>query len=200
MFRPLAPVLVIGAALLAGCSGGKVVREPVGARASDYVPTDRIRVMLPAPGLVDEATGRIVSARVIQVLQQTHGDVGLIDTADQSAALAEARAAKAAFLVSPVILEWTDTHAPPLTVDRVKLRLDLLDCNAGEVVSAVTFDNVSPVLSVIDARPEALLDDSFNRAVTMLMTTGSPRAGTFRQPGPDALEHVAIDEQKYPRQ
>ena len=133
-------------------------------------------------------------------MQQTHGDVALIASSDQNAALADARAAKASLLVSPVILEWVDAHAPPLTADRVKLRLDLRDVNAGEVVSAVMFQNQSSVFAVVDTRPEALLDGSFDRAVTMLMTTGSPGEGTVRQPGPTALEHVPVDEQKFPRQ
>jgi hypothetical protein len=155
--------------------------------------------MLPQ-GAGGEEAGRIVSARIIQVLQQTHGDVALVPTADDKEALAAARQAKATFLVSPTILEWTDSHAPPLTADRVKLRLDLQDPTAGEVISAVTFENASPLLAVTDTRPEALLDDSFDRAVTLLITTGSPGQGTVRQPGPDALEHVPVDEQKFPRQ
>ena len=200
MLRPLAGGLVLCVGLVSACGGGKITREPIAATAAGYVPADRIRVMLAPPGATDEESARIVSARIVQALQQTHGDVALIASSDQSAALAEARAAKASFLVSPVILEWTDSHAPPLTVDRIKLRLDLRDVQSGEVVSAVMFENQSSLFAVLDTRPEALLDGSFDRAVTMLMTTGSPGAGTVRQPGPTALEHVPVNEQKYPRQ
>lgn len=175
MSRPLAGVflLLLGAVWLAAC-GAKITREPIGARAGDYVPTDRIRVMLAPLGPVDEATARIISARIVQALQQTHGDVALIASSDRSAALAEARAANATFLVSPSVLEWTDGAAPPFTVDRVKVRLDLLDTRAGEVVSAVMFENQTS-FAVIDTRPDALLDRSFDSAVTTLMTPGSPR-------------------------
>lgn len=199
MSRPPAGVLLLGI-VLSACSGAKVSREPIAARAIDYEPVDRIRVMLAPPGVADEESARIVSARVIQVLQQTHGDVALIASSDQNAALAEARAAKASFLVCPVILDWKDSHSPPLTADHVKIRLDLRDVPSGDVVSAVTFENESSLFDVIDTRPEALLDRSFDRAVTMLMTTGSPGQGTVREPGPTALEHVPVDEQKYPRQ
>ena len=199
MSRALVTVVVATVTLLAGCSGGTIQRHSVAARATDYSPADRIRVMLPL-GVGGEEAGRIVSARIIQVLQQTHGDVALVPTSDDKEALAAARQAKAAYLVSPTILEWTDSHAPPLTADRVKLRMDLQDPADGEVISAVTFENASSLLAVTDTTPQALLDDSFDRAVTLLITTGSPGQGTVRQPGPDVLEHVPVDEQKFPRQ
>src|SRR4051812_35919196 len=101
MSRPLAGGLLVSVVLLAACGGGKVTRQPIGSVANDYVPSDRIRVMLAPPGVADEESARIVSARVVQALQQTHGDVALIATTDQNAALAEARGAKASFLVSP---------------------------------------------------------------------------------------------------
>jgi len=137
---------------------------------------------------------------VIQVLQQTHGDGALVPTTNTQEALAATRAAQAKFLVSPTILIWTDTHSPPVTADRVRVRLDLLDPNAGEVVSSVTFENTSSLLSVTDTRPDALLDQSFDRSVTMLITTGMPGQGTIREPGPTTLEHVPVDQQKFPRQ
>ncbi len=197
MSRPLGALLLC-AALSSAC-GAKVAREPIGTRATDSVPTDRIRVMLAPPGVTDEESARIVSSRIVQGLQQAHGDVGLIATTDQRAAMDEARAAQAS-LVSPVILEWTDSHAPPLTADHVKIRLELRDPQSGEVVSAVMFENQSSLFVVVDTRPEALLDGSFDRAVTMLMATGSPGQRSVRQPGPTALEHVPVNEQKYPRQ
>jgi len=198
MSRPLGPLLVC-AALLSAC-GAKVTREPIGAGASDYVPTGGIRVMLAPPGVADEQGVRAVSDRIVLALQQTHGDVALVDTSDQRAAMDEARAAKASLLVSPVVLVWIDGHAPPLTADHVKLRLELLDAQSGKVVSAVMFENQSSFLVVFDTPPQTLLDGSFDRAVTMLMTTGSPGESSVRQPGPTALEHVPVNEQKYPRQ
>ena len=201
MSRPLAAAsLALLLPFAAGCGRGTIAAQRGPAHASDYSPTDRIRVMLAPAGSTGEAAPRLVSARVVLVLQQTHADVALLPTADDKEALAAAHEAKAAFLVSPTILEWTDTHAPPLTADRVKVRLELRDPNAGEVLSAVTFENTSSLLSVSDTQPDALLDDSFDRAVTMLVTTGSPGQGTVRQPGPNALEHIPVDEQKFPRQ
>lgn len=199
MSRPLAALCVGAVALTGGCGRSAMSAQPMRA-ATEGTPADRIRVMLPTTGAGSEAAGRIVSARVVEVLQQTHGDVALLSTADEQAALAAARAAKAAFLVSPVILEWTDTHTPPLTVDRVRVRLDLKDPVAGETISTVTFENASSLFSVIDTRPEALLDSSFDRAVTMLIATGASGQGTVRQPGPNVLEHIPVDEQKFPRQ
>jgi hypothetical protein len=186
-------------ALLAGC-GATVSMEPGSVRATDYSPADRIRVMLAPPGVAGEAAARAISARIIEVLQQTHGDVGLLPTANQQEALAEARKARAVFLISPTVLEWTDSHSPPLTADHVKVRVDLLDPNAGDVVSSMTFANSSPLLEVSDTGPDALLDRSFDRAVTLLVTTGSTGRSLVRQPGPTQLEHVPVDQQKYPRQ
>jgi hypothetical protein len=199
MSRPLAALCLSIFVLGAGCGHSTVATRPTPARARDYSPADRIRVMLPQ-GTAGEDAGRIVSARIILVLQQTHADVALVPTTDDQQALAAAREAKATYLVSPTILEWTDSHAPPLTADRVKLRLDLQDPADGAVISAVNFDNTSSLLAVTDTTPQALLDDSFDRAVTLLITTGSPGQGTVRQPGPDVLEHVPVDEQKFPRQ
>lgn len=199
MVRAYAPFCLLVTGLLAGCGGGRFTTEQVGASASDYSPTDRIRVMLAAPGVADLPQTRVISARIVAVLQQTHGDAALIPTSNDAEALAAAREAKAAFLISPTILEWKDEHAPPLTADRVKLRLDLRDANTGEVVSAVTFENVSPFLSAVDSGPDALLDRTFERAVSVLVAT-APRATAPHQPGPDALEHVPVDQQKYPRQ
>lgn len=174
MSRPLAGVLLfLGAVSLAAC-GAKITREPVGAVANDYVPTDRLRVMLAPLGPVDEPTSRVISARIVQGLQQTHADVALIASSDRTAALAEARAANAPFLVSPTVLEWTDGTAPPFTVDRIKVRLDLLDTRAGEVVNAIVFENQTS-FTVFNEPPATLLDRSFDTAVTRLMTPGSPR-------------------------
>ena len=187
MSRPSTPTVLLTIALLAaGCSGGTITGPTSGARAGDYSPAERIRVMLAVPGPAGEAASRAVSQRVVAVLQQTHGDVGLIPTTNDQEALAAAREAKAAYLISPTIVEWTDGHAPPFTADHVKVRLDLRDPGTGDVVSTVTFANVSPFLTVFDSGPEVLLDPSFDRAVTLLVTTGSPGQGTARKPGPAA--------------
>lgn len=189
-----------GSSLLAGCGRGTITAAPIGARPADYSPADRLRVMLPATGSAGEAAGRIVSARVVEVLQQTHGDVALVPTADAGEGLAAAREAKAVFLIAPVIVEWTDSHAPPLTADRIAVRLELRDVAAGETVSAVTFENVSSLLAVVDTRPEALLDSGFDRAVTMLIATGTAPAPAAAERRPPPLDPGPMDERKYPRQ
>ena len=132
-----------------------------------------MRVMLAQPGPAGDVASREVSRRVVTVLQGTHGDVALIPTTNQQEALAEARAANAAYLVSPVIEEWSDGHAPPFTADHVKVRLDLLDPNGGEVVGSVTFSNVSSLFAVTDSSPEVLLDKTFDRAVLALVQDGA---------------------------
>ena len=201
MPRPLAALCVGAFALSVGCGRSTISAEPVRMGTRDASPADRIRVMLPLPsGQGGDAAGRIVSARVIEVLQQTHGDVALVTTADERDALAASRQANATFLIVPTILEWTDAHSPPLTADRVKVRLELKDPADGAAISAIRFENTSPLFAVVDTRPEALLDSSFDRAVNMLVATGSTGHGTLHQPGPNALEHVPVDEQKFPRQ
>lgn len=181
MARAYGSLFIVAAALLAaGCSGGKYTVQRSGANPNDYSPTDRIRVMLATPGMADEADTRAVSARIVSVLQQTHGDVALIPTANESEALDAARAANATFLITPTILEWSDTHAPPLTADHVKLKLDLRDPRTGEVLNSMTFENVSSLATAVDTRPDALLDQSFVNAVTALVATPAP-SGSARQ-------------------
>jgi hypothetical protein len=199
MSRSATPVLLCGLAVLAGCGGGPLLTSAAPPSTSHYSPSDVMRVMLSPPGTAGEAASRIVSARVVEVLQQTHADVALVPTWNEEEAIAAARKAKATFLVSPTILEWTDNHAPPLTADRVKVRLDLRDPGAGDVVSSLMFENTSSLLTVVDTPPEALLDSSFDRAVRVLITTGSGQE-IVRQPHPSILEHVPVDEQKFPRQ
>lgn len=201
MPRPLAALCIAAFALTAGCGRSTISVEPVHVEAREASPADRIRVMLPPPsGPGGEAAGRIVSARVIEVLQQTHGDVALVTITDERDALAASRQVNATFLVVPTILEWTDAHSPPLTADRVKVRLELKDPADGAAISAIQFENTSSLFAVVDTRPEALLDSSFDRAVNMLVATGSTSRATLHQPGPTALEHVPVDEQKFPRQ
>jgi hypothetical protein len=154
--------------------------------------------MLPAG---DETTGRIVSVRVVGVLRQTYGDVTLLPTADGTAALAAARATRAAYLVAPVIVEWTDGDAPPLIRDRIAVRLELREVAAGETVSAVTFENASAALAVGDSDPEALLDDGFERAVTMLIATGTaPESEPARARRRSSPDPESMDARKFPRQ
>jgi hypothetical protein len=169
--------IVLAVGLLAGCGGGRFTTQSSGAQASDYSPTDRIRVMLAAPGAADEAGTRAVSARIVAVLQQTHGDAALIATTNEADALAATRDAKATFLISPTILEWHDGHAPPLTADRIEVRMDLRDPSSGEVVNSVTFENVSSFAAAFDTTPDALLDHSFDRGVRALITTRSTGGG-----------------------
>jgi hypothetical protein len=195
----LAVAIAAAGGATAGCGRGTITPWTTGARAADYSPADRLRVMLPAGA--DQAAGQAVSARVVEVLQQTHADVAVVPTADPSAALAAARRDKATYLVAPVILEWADGHAPPLSADRVGVRLELRDVAANETVSAVTFENASSLIAVSDTPPEVLLDDNFDRAVTMLITTGTgPGAEPTRVRRPRSPDPESMDARKYPRQ
>ena len=198
MSRFAAPVALC-VLLLAACGGGPILTPITTTSPSRYSPSDVMRVMLSPPGDAGEAASRIVSARIVEVLQQTHGDVALLPTWNVEEAIAASRQAKAKYLISPTIVEWTDKHAPPLTADRVKVRLDLRDPNAGDVVSSLMFENTSSLLTAVDTPPEALLDSSFDRAVRVLITTGSGQ-DVAHQPGPRVLENVPVDEQKFPRQ
>jgi hypothetical protein len=181
MARAHGIAIILAAALLAGgCSGGKFTVLHSAANPNDYSPNARIRVMLAAPDKTDEAGTRVVSARIVSVLQQTHSDVALIPTANESEALDAARAANATFLITPTIIDWNDSHAPPLTADRVKLKLDLRDPRTGEVLNSVTFENISSLATAFDTTPDALLDQSFVNAVTALVATPAP-SGSARQ-------------------
>ena len=176
-----ARLLVVLLALLAACTGGRYTVQREGASATDYSPTDRVRVMLAKPGVADETAARTVSAKIVAALMTRHGDVALVPTSNDAEALEAARAAQATFLISPTILEWHDGHAPPFTADRIKVRMDLRDPNTGEVINTATFENVSSIYAGFDTQPDALLDATFDRAVAALITGGSTGRGVAQQ-------------------
>lgn len=164
---PRAALLMLLA--LAACGRGSFTVEPSGPTRADYSPAERIRVMLPPPGSQGDEGGRIVAGRIVQVLQQTHADVGLLATADRTAALAEARTANAVFLIAPTVTAWSEGHAPPFTADQLGVRLELLTVADGAVVNTATFTNTSSLFEVSDTPPSSLLDSRFDDAVRALI-------------------------------
>ena len=171
MSRRLVAVLAALASVgLAACGRGTITQEHIAPRATDSIPTQRLRIMLPPAGSQGEAASRIVAGRTVMVLQQTHGDVALIPTADKAEAIAAAREAKADFLVQPIVVTWIEGHAPPFTADHVTIRLELIHPKDGELLNVVVFDNSSSLWAVIDEPPDALLDKTFDRAVVLLLS------------------------------
>jgi hypothetical protein len=164
---PRAALLLLLA--LAACGRGSFTVEPSRPTRADYSPAERIRVMLPPAGSQGDEGGRIVAGRIVQVLQQTHADVGLLATADRTAALAEARTATAVFLIAPTVTAWSEGHAPPFTADQLGVRLELLAVADGAVVNTATFTNTSSVFEVSDTPPSSLLDSRFDDAVRALI-------------------------------
>jgi hypothetical protein len=161
----LLPILLL--ALAAAC-GGSFTVQPVSQRVDD-TPASRVRVMLPPAGNQGDEAGRVIAGRIVQVLQQTHADVQLIASSDRAAALAEARAAQAVFLVEPTVTEWVEGRAPPFTADQLGVRLDLIDVASGAVVVSATFANASSIFEVSDTPPTSLLDSRFDDAVRALL-------------------------------
>ncbi|MDX2171159.1 MAG: hypothetical protein SF182_29085 [Deltaproteobacteria bacterium] len=162
-------------ALLTACGRGSFTVDAVGPKKVDYAPTERLRVMLPPAGNQGDEGGRVVSGRIVQVLQQTHADVQLLPTADLTAALADARQAKADFIVQPSITAWSEGHAPPFTADQLGIRLQLVSVTSGEVVNAVDYSNESSLFTVSDAPPSSLLDATFDDAVRALIGSSQKR-------------------------
>lgn len=165
---PRAALLLLALAAVA-CGRGSYTVQPSGPTRVDYSPAERLRVMLPAAGGQGDESGRLVAGRVVQVLQQTHADVQLIASTDRAAALAEARAAKAVFLIQPEVTAWSEGHAPPFTADQIGVRLDLIDVASGAVVNTATFANSSSLFEVSDTPPSSLLDSRFDDAVRALI-------------------------------
>ncbi|MBX3024707.1 DUF4823 domain-containing protein [bacterium] len=157
----------------AACGRGSYTVQPNGPERVDYSPAERIRVMLPPAGSQGDEGGRIVSGRVVQVLQQTHADVQLIASSDRAAALADAAAAHAAYLIAPAVTLWVEGLAPPFTADQLGVRLELIDVATGTVVNTATYSNTSSVFTVSEAPPSSLLDARFDDAVRALI--GSAR-------------------------
>lgn len=172
MARAFLVALVVAAA---ACGRGSYEVQSSAAQGVTTSPNERLRVMLPAPGAQGEAPGREVAARIIAVLQQSYADVQLLPTADRTAALDSAGQAKAQLLIQPAITTWVNSPAPPFTVDKVGVRLDLLDVDDGAVLRTATFDNVSSLWSVSNAGPSALLDQQFDTAVRDLVGAPAPR-------------------------
>ena len=166
MSRLAALVLVLA---VAACGRGSYTVQPNGPARVDYSPTEHLRVMLPPPGSQGDEGGRIISGRVVQVLQQTHADVQLIASDQLTEALAEARTAKATYLIQPAVTQWSEGHAPPFTADQLGIRLDLIDVASGAVVNTATFSNSSSIVEVSDTPPTSLLDARFDDAVRALI-------------------------------
>ena len=163
-----AAVLLLALVALA-CGRGSYTIQPNGPERVDYSPAERLRVMLPPVGSQGEEGGRIIAGRIVQVLQQTHADVQLIASSDLGAALAEARTAKAAYLIEPTVTEWTEGLSPPFTADQLGVRLELVDVASGAVVNTATYTNTSSLFAVSDTPPSSLLDTRFDDAVRALI-------------------------------
>lgn len=153
--------------VLAACGRGSFTVQPAPQPVED-TPATRLRVMLPPAQPQGDEAGRVVAGRIVQVLQQTHADVQLIASNDRDAALAEARAAQAAYLVEPTVTAWAEGHAPPFTADQLGVRLELVDVASGAVRSTTTFTNASSIFEISDVPPSALLDARFDDAVRAL--------------------------------
>ena len=160
---------LFGLLALAACGRGSYSVDATGPARADYSPSEKLRVMLPPAGSQGDEGGRLIAGRIVQVLQQTHADVQLLPTADATAALADARAANAAFLVEPSITAWSEGHAPPFTADQLGVRLQLVNVASGAVVRSVTYDNESSLFTISDAPPQTLLDSRFDDAVRALV-------------------------------
>jgi hypothetical protein len=169
--RRVAVLLV--AVVAAACGRGSYTIHPNGPERVDYSPAERLRVMLPPPGPQDDEGGRVIAGRIVQVLQQTHAEVRLIASSDRGAALAEAAAAKAVYLIAPAVTLWSEGLAPPFTADQLGVRLELIDVATGQVVNTATFSNTSSIFTVSETPPYSLLDSRFDDAVRALI--GSAR-------------------------
>ncbi len=164
-----ASAVLLLALAVAACGRGSFTVQSNGPARVEYSPAERIRVMLPPAGSQGDEGGRVISGRVVQVLQQTHADVQLIASDKLDDALAEARTATAAYLIQPTVTAWSEGHAPPFTADQLGVRLDLVDVASGAVIDTATFSNSSSLFEVSDTPPTALLDARFDDAVRALI-------------------------------
>lgn len=162
-------VLLLIAVVAVACGRGSYTVQPEGPKRVDYSPAERLRVMLPPSGSQGDEGSRLVAGRIVQVLQQTHADVQLIASSDRAAALKDAAAANAVYLIAPTVTLWSEGLAPPFTADQLAIRMELLAVPAGTVVDAATFSNTSSVFAVSDAPPSSLLDTRFDDAVRALI-------------------------------
>jgi hypothetical protein len=167
-----AAVLLIAIVAVA-CGRGSYTIQPNGPERVDYSPAEKLRVMLPPAGSQGDEGGRLISGRIVQVLQQTHADVQLIASSDRTAALAEAKSAQAVYLIAPTVTLWSEGLAPPFTADQLGIRLELIDVASGAVVNTAEYSNTSSVFTVSDTPPSSLLDTRFDDAVRALI--GSAR-------------------------
>lgn len=178
MWRKAAFLLTAGLIIVAGCARSKVVVAPGALRPVTYSPADRVRVMQARDGIYGtteyQGSGRTISARVIEALQRTHGEVRLLAVSDRDQAIVTSRASAVKYLVVPTILHWQDRANWAGVPDEVRIRLELYDVPRDAVTSAVTFEAASPSFSLVEEAPEALLDRSFERAVLVLFQTAEP--------------------------
>jgi hypothetical protein len=167
-----AAVLLLALAAVA-CGRGSYTIQPNGPERVDYSPAEKVRVMLPPVGAQGDEGGRLIAGRIVQVLQQTHADVQLIASSERTAALADAAAAQARYLIAPTVTLWSEGLSPPFTADQLGVRIELVEVGTGTVVNTASYSNTSSVFTISDTPPSSLLDTRFDDAVRALI--GSAR-------------------------
>jgi hypothetical protein len=114
-------------------------------------------------------SGRIVAKRVLEAVRERFPLAQQFADGDEGAAARIAADQGVDLIVSPTILHWEDrATAWSGFRDKVRIEVRLLGVEPPELISDVTFESRNNSITLLDRRPEDLLDDDFDEAVSSL--------------------------------
>jgi hypothetical protein len=114
-------------------------------------------------------SGRIVAKRVLETVREEFPLAQLFADGEEGAAARLAADQGVALIVSPTILHWEDrATAWSGFRDKVRIEVRLLSVEPPGLISDVTFESRNNSITLLDRRPEDLLDDDFDEAVLSL--------------------------------
>jgi hypothetical protein len=160
----LAALLSCAYASIRPGTGGQVAGPEHAAQVGIAVPADGTFA-----GRICTGTGRFVAERTLTAVREKFPLAQLVEGDNERAALAGAKEQGVDFLVAPRILHWEDRNTPWSGIrDKVRVELRLLKTDPVELISSVRFESRSNSITLIDGKPEGLLDDDFDEAVLPL--------------------------------
>jgi len=116
-------------------------------------------------------SGQAVATRVLSILRSRLPLAQSLPGVDERVALEQARSKGIRYIVSPVILHWED-RATAWSGRRDKVRVEVRVVGvepAASLLGRTVFESRNNSITLLDRRPEDLLDDDFAHAVEDLI-------------------------------
>jgi hypothetical protein len=166
-------VPVVAAVLFLGCAYASTYPKAVGPH-KEIASSARLWVLTPSDGIYGTerypGSGQSVARLTLAAVRKR------IPLAQSGRRLGEAEALKEGarrgvdFIVSPEILHWENRATPWSGMrDKVRVEIRLLSVRPPKLISRVVFESRNNSITLIDGRPEDLLDDDYEKTVLDLL-------------------------------